>query len=154
MNAAREQGACHDDGMNQLKTVEYGGCYRTSTKVCTARLCGGVLSVTISGALTAAALLDIKRDVVSMYSTGVKAFLADYSHAIVAMDGAGLDAVLADETPGTGASLPAAMVVPEAYADLFIGHARRMARHHSRRVFLELAPALEWAHLQALQSGG
>ena len=123
---------------------------QSGTRVHAGSLCGGVLSVAISGPVTAGLLLDIKREVMANAPTDLRAFFADYRRAIVAMDGAGLDAVLAGEEPGAGASLPAALLVSAANADLFMGHARRMAfAGHARRVFLNPANAMRWARDQA-----
>ena len=126
----------------------------SAAKVRAERLCAGVLSVTISGPVTAALLLDIKREVMAEATADLRAFVVDCRRAIVAMDGDGLDAVLAGETPGQGAALPAAILASASYIDLFIGHARRMAYlGHSRRVFLAPAPALQWALEQGRQQG-
>jgi hypothetical protein len=114
---------------------------------------GSVLLVRLCGLVTADDLMRFKAALVDL-TQGVQicAIVADYTRAVLALDGESLDAVLEGESAPGVPSLPAAMVVPPAAVEMFVGHAIRMAGAGvTRRVFVESAPALAWAQGHALR---
>jgi len=114
---------------------------------------GGVLVVRMTGLLTVGVLLAIRNEITSDAGAHeVRAFVVDYTAAIVAMTGAELDQVLEGDGAGQVPMLPAAMVVSAECAELFGGHALRMAaRGVMRRVFVTRSAALFWAQREALR---
>lgn len=110
----------------------------------------GVLIIGLYGPLTADALAHFKVEIVREHGQSIRAFVADYTRAAIAMSGHDLDAVLDGECGDSAPAMPAAMLVKGDHLALFLGHATRMAqRGIVRRVFIDRAPALEWAELQA-----
>lgn len=114
---------------------------------------GGILIVKTGGVLTGGAMNHFKRCIVEADIQGLRGFVVDYRGAVVAMGPGGLDAVLDGDAEDSAPALPAAMIVRPECADLFRGHALRVAGAMGimRRVFTgpNLAPALAWATEQA-----
>lgn len=103
-----------------------------------------------TGPLTGEALLYFKTEIVARHGPCIRAFVADYRAAIIALDGDDLDAVLEGEPGGAAPSMPAAMIARQDDAQVFGGHAARMALLCiRRRVFVEFDPAISWALTQA-----
>lgn len=124
---------------------------RHSASAVLALLPSGILIVRLFGPLTGDALMHFKAHIVAMPEAGlIKAFVVDYSRSAIALSGAQLDAVLKGERAGSAPSMPAALVVSQADAGIFYGHAGRMAGQGVMRlVFTQPGPAIAWAHRQA-----
>lgn len=109
-------------------------------------LAGGVLLVVFSGPITAAALAAVKAPAADCFRGRLASFVVDYRRSVIAVRGSELDAVLAGDSPESDALLPAALIVRPAVADIFMGHALRMARFGvMRRVFYDLPAGTAWA---------